>query len=101
MSRAGAPAELGFARDPRVLGVAVRQVRLWQGKRLRVLDAADATLVERFHAFEQDNCIRWTDGDAALPAALFADVERACELELWVDGATRYPLYTEVVQQVA
>jgi hypothetical protein len=46
LSRSGSPAELGLARDPRVLGVAVRQIRLWQGRWLRLLDAADESLVE-------------------------------------------------------
>ena len=49
-----------------MLGVAVRQVRLWQGARLRTLDASDESLVEGFHAFEPDNGFRWTDGDAAV-----------------------------------
>ncbi len=101
VSRAGSPAELGLARDPRVLGVAVRQVRLWQGSRLRVLDASDVSLVEGFHAFEPDNSHRWTDGDAALPAALFADIEGACQLELLVGGAMRYPLFADPVHRAA
>jgi hypothetical protein len=101
VSRAGAPAELGQARDPRVLGVAIRQVRLWQGTKLRVLEATDAALAEGFHAFEPDNLFRWTDGDAALPATLFADVEGACQLELLVGGAMRYPLFEEAARQEA
>ena len=91
-SRAGSPAELGLARDPRVLGVAVRQVRLWQGRRLRVLDAADESLAEGFHTFEPDNGFRWTDGDATLPTTLFADIEGACQLDLLVGGTTQYPV---------
>jgi hypothetical protein len=100
-SRAGSPAELGLARDPRVLGVAVRQVRLWQGARLRVLDASDAALVEGFHAFEANNGFRWTDGDAALPATLLAEIEGACQLELLVSAEMHYPLFTETVRRVA
>ena len=30
-----------------------------------------ARLVDGFHAFEASDAIRWTDGDAAVPAALF------------------------------
>jgi hypothetical protein len=56
-----------------------------------VLDAGDATLVDVFHTFEQDNGLRWTVGDATVPAALFANVEQAGQLELKVDGAMRYP----------
>jgi hypothetical protein len=101
VSRAGAPAELGLARDPRVLGVALRQVRLWQGVRVRVLDAADESLTDGFHAFESDNLFRWTDGDAALPATLFADLEGTCQLELLVGGAMRYPLLAEAPRRAA
>jgi hypothetical protein len=101
VSRAGSPAELGLSRDPRVLGVAVRQVRVWQGARLRILDAADASLAGGFHAFEPDNGFRWTDGDATLPATLFAGIEGACQLELLVGATTRYPLYAEAVGRAA
>jgi hypothetical protein len=100
-SRAGSPAELGTARDPRLLGVAVRQVRLWQGSRLRMLDASDQSLAEGFHDFEPDNGFRWTDGDAALPATLFAGITGACQLELLVGGAMRYPLFAEGSCRVA
>jgi len=94
LSRSGSPAELGLVRDPRVLGVAVRQIRMWQGRRLRLLDAADESFVEGFHAaFEPDNGFRWTDGNAALPATLTADIRGACQLELLVGAtAARYPL---------
>ena len=91
MSRAGKPDELGLARDSRSLGVALEHVRLWQGRAVRVLDAADAGLAEGFHPFEPDNGFRWTDGDAVLPAALFAAVAGPCTLELLVRGAMRYP----------
>jgi autotransporter-associated beta strand protein len=36
VSRAGVPCELGLARDPRALGVALRRIVLWQGARIRV-----------------------------------------------------------------
>ena len=101
ISRAASPAELGLARDPRVLGVAVRQVRLWQGVRVRVLDASDVSLTDGFHAFETDNLFRWTDGDAALPATLFADLQGTCQLELLVGGAMRYPLLAEAPRRAA
>lgn len=92
VSRAASPSELGLGRDPRTLGVAVRQVRLWRGRHLRVLDAADPAFAEGFHGFEPDNKWRWTDGNAGLPDALFAGVEGACQLELCIAGETRYPL---------
>jgi len=101
ISRAGSPAELGLARDPRVLGVAVRQIRLWQGARLRTLDASDRSLVDGFHAFESVNSFRWTNGDAALPAVLFWDIEGACQVELLLGDAMRYPLFAETDRRAA
>jgi hypothetical protein len=101
ISRAGAPDVLGIARDPRLLGVAVRQIRLWRGARLRLIEASDASLDEGFHLFEEDNGFRWTDGDALLPAALFDGVQGACELELSVGGTTRYPLFDEPLRAAA
>lgn len=101
ISRAGAPDALGIARDPRLLGVGVRQIRLWRGARLRLIEASDPSLDEGFQLFEADNGIRWTDGNALLPAALFEGVDGACELELYVGGATQYPLFGEPVRAEA
>jgi hypothetical protein len=86
VSHSGAPAELGVARDPRVLGVAVRRIVLRQMTRFRVMDAANPLLVEGFHTFEQDNSVRWTDGDARLPAAIFDDFDGPMELVLHLGG---------------
>jgi T5SS/PEP-CTERM-associated repeat protein len=101
VSRAGVPAELGVARDPRALGVAVRQVVLRQGKRFRLLRAADRALADGFHAFEADNGLRWTDGDAGLPMALFRGFGGPMELVLHVGGTARYLLPGEVLQAAA
>jgi autotransporter passenger strand-loop-strand repeat protein len=95
-SRVAVPAELGLARDPRPLGVALRQVRLWQGARLRVIEASDDSLATGFHLFEAGTGWRWTDGDALLPAALFDGVDGGCELELRLAGSTQYPLFGEM-----
>jgi hypothetical protein len=92
VSRASVPAQLGLARDPRRLGVALRSVRLWQGARLRLIEASQALLAEGFHLYEEDNGFRWTDGNASLPAELFDGVEGSFELELHVACTTRYPL---------
>ncbi|HLB98165.1 MAG TPA: Hint domain-containing protein, partial [Acetobacteraceae bacterium] len=100
-SHAASPAELGLSRDPRPLGVAVRQVRLWQGARLRTLDASDPSLTEGFHAFEPDNSFRWTNGDATLPTTLFQDLQGACQVELRLGSAMRYPLFTETPRKAA
>lgn len=90
VSRAAAAQELGAARDPRVLGVAVRRIVMREGRRLRMIEAADAALDRGFHLFEPDNGFRWTDGDAVVPAALFADVHGVCEVELRVGCTARY-----------
>ena len=90
-SRAGAPQELGFARDPRCLGVALRQIVLRQAAEVQVTDAADERLADGFHAFEVDSGIRWTDGDAVIPEELFGGFTGSVELVLHVGGATHYP----------
>ena len=79
----------------------MRQIRLWRGARLRLIEASDASLTEGFHLFEEDNGFRWTDGDALLPAALFQGVHGACELELRVGGTTLYRLFGDDRSRVA
>jgi hypothetical protein len=90
VSRAAAPVELGLARDPRVLGVALRRVALRAGARFRVLDADDDRLVEGFHGYEPEDGLRWTDGDAVLAADLFEGFAGWVEVVLYVCGMTRY-----------
>ncbi len=90
VSRGGAPQELGVARDPRVLGVALWRIMLRQGPRLRMIEAEDASLAEGFHGYEADNSFRWTDGDALLPAALYDGLQGGFELELHVACSARY-----------
>ena len=101
VSRAGAPAELGLARDPRVLGVALRRIALHQGMRCRVIEAEDPVLAEGFHGFEPDNGLRWTDGDAAVPAALFDGFDGTMELVLHVGCTTQYALFGEPAARAA
>jgi hypothetical protein len=101
ISRAGAPAELGIARDPRLLGVAVRWVELRQGTRFRVMDASDPRLTDGFHGFEVNDALRWTDGDATIPVSLFDRFEGPVELTLHIGGSTRYPLGAELAKQSA
>jgi hypothetical protein len=90
VSRAAAPGELGLARDPRLLGVALRRLVVRKGRRSRIIDAADKRLVEGFHGYEPDDKLRWTDGDAALPTDLFADLGHGAELVLHLAGTARY-----------
>jgi hypothetical protein len=100
-SRAASPTELGLARDPRLLGVAVRQIRLWQGARLRLLEAADPALEKGFHGFEPDEGLRWTDGSALLPLAFFTGIDGSSELEVLTCGAMHYPLTADEAKLIA
>jgi T5SS/PEP-CTERM-associated repeat protein len=90
VSRAAVPQELGVARDPRLLGVAVRRVAVRQGTRFRVVPAADALLAEGFHPLEAGAGLRWTDGDAVLPGSMFDGFVGAVEVVVHVGGTTRY-----------
>jgi hypothetical protein len=101
VSRAGVPSELGLARDLRSLGVALARIMLWQGARLRVIEASDASLCDGFHLFEEANGFRWTDGDARLPGTLFEAMTGAAELELLVAATARYPLFAEASARAA
>jgi hypothetical protein len=90
VSRAAVPQELGLVRDPRPLGVAVQRIVVTQGVRVRTIEADDLTLAEGFHAFEPDNAIRWTNGDAALPVGLFTGFTGSLEIALRLGGRTTY-----------
>jgi T5SS/PEP-CTERM-associated repeat protein len=90
LSRAAVPQELGVARDPRCLGVAVRRVVLRQGTRFVVARGDDARLADGFHAFEAGTGLRWTDGDAAVPAALFQGFAGPCEVVVHLGATATY-----------
>ncbi len=96
VSRAAVPSELGLARDPRRLGVALRKILVWQGPRVRLMEASDPSLEQGFHSFEPDNGFRWTNGNACLPAALFAGLSGAIELVLHIGCTTVYPVGEEI-----
>jgi hypothetical protein len=100
VSRAAKPAELGTARDPRVLGVALRRLVVRQGTRFRVTEANDNRLSDGFHAFEADSGFRWTDGEAAIPTELFAGFTGPIELVLHIGATARY-LADNSVQRMA
>ena len=72
VSRSGAPGELGLSRDPRPLGVAIRSITIQAGTHRRTIEASDASLCTGFHGYEPDEGIRWTTGDALMPADHFA-----------------------------
>ncbi len=100
VSRAGAPAELGLARDPRILGVALRRLVIRNATKFRVTEAKDNRLATGFHAFEADNGFRWTDGDATIPAELYAGFTAPVELVLFIGATAHYPL-DGCIQRVA
>jgi hypothetical protein len=100
VSRAAAPAELGLARDPRVLGAALRHLVVRKGTRFRITEANDDRLTDGFHAFEADNGFRWTDGDAAIRTEFFAGIIGPVELVLHIGAMVRY-LADSSVQRVA
>ncbi|WP_158932493.1 choice-of-anchor D domain-containing protein [Acidisphaera sp. S103] len=89
-SRAGVPAELGIVRDPRSLGVAVKQVAVRQGAKFMQLDADDERLTTGFHEFEQADGLRWTTGYAELPAETFTKFDNGAEVMLYLAGSTHY-----------
>jgi hypothetical protein len=90
VSRAAIPAELGLARDPRSLGVAVRRITVRKGTRFRTLGAHDTRLSGGFHAFEPGTGLRWTDGDAAVPVELFAGFTGELEFVLQLATTGHY-----------
>ncbi|WP_158923797.1 Hint domain-containing protein [Acidisphaera sp. S103] len=90
VSRSAVPAELGLARDPRELGVAVRRLVLRQGTWFRAIALTDPALQNGFHDPEPADGIRWTNGDADLPVSLFAGRSGRLELVLHLGGSTRY-----------
>jgi len=94
VSRSGVPQHFGLSGDPRRLGVALKRITVWRGRRLRIMEASDPVLISGFHGFEEDNGFRWTDGDATLPPSLFDGLAGSCMIELTVACTARYPLIT-------
>jgi hypothetical protein len=84
-----------------VLGVALRAVTVFQGARCRSIEMTDPALSEGFHGFEPDNGLRWTDGDAALPASLFGASDGPQKLVLYVGATTSYPILAESASRAA
>ena len=100
-SREAVPAELGLARDSRSLGVAVKRIQISQGARLVLIEASNDLLVNGFHDYELDAQLRWTTGDAELPASLTPAFSGEAELVLQLGGTTCYPLLAEASEHVA
>ena len=90
-SRSAVPQELGLARDPRRLGIAVRRIVLALARGQRAIEASSMSLDNGFHVFEPNNGFRWTNGDAAVPAALFTHANGSATLVLHIGAPMRYP----------
>ena len=101
LSREAVPAELGVARDPRSLGVAVERIQISQGALLVLIEASNELLVNGFHGYEIDGQLRWTTGDAELPVSLTSAFSGEAELVLQLASTTYYPIYAEASEQVA
>ena len=99
VSRSAAPDVLGLARDPRVLGVAVRKVVAFGGGISRTLPFTDPLWQAGWHAIEAENGWRWTDGNAAVPAALFEGIDGAIGLEITVGSFARYRVEARPVRR--
>ena len=93
VSREAIPAELGLVRDPRSLGVALRRLTVRQDTGLVIVNASDERLVDGFHCYESANDLRWTNGNARLPAELSSQFFGPMELTLQLTGINRYVLF--------
>jgi hypothetical protein len=100
-SRAASPAELGTQRDPRILGVAVSRITVWQGDTSRVAEASDPRLVDGYHPYEPNDARRWTNGEAAIPLDLLSGFEGPLEVVVHLTGRTFYPLLEEPTRLAA
>ena len=90
-SRTGSPCELGLARDPRELGVAVRRITIRNQAASVTIPADDSRLTTGFHDFEPQLDQRWTNGYAPIPAELFACFDAGpLDVEVTVGGTTQY-----------
>jgi hypothetical protein len=59
------------------------------------IEAADRRLTEGFHGYDPADNLRWTNGDATLPADMFAGFAKVTTLELHLGCATTYPLFRD------
>ena len=97
ISSAAVPQELGIARDPRCLGVAVRRIVVRQGTRFHTFEADYPMFTQGFHTFEIDNDVRWTDGAAILPSEIFAGFKGPIALVVQLGGSMQYICGTSAV----
>jgi hypothetical protein len=91
VSREAVPSELGLARDPRSLGVALERVVLRKGLQTTTLPAEDCRLSNGFHGYEHVGKLRWTNGRATLPREAFEPFTDDVEVTLILAATTWYP----------
>ena len=89
-SRSIVPQEFGLARDPRCLGIALQRIIFAQLARTRVVNADDLRLADGFHEYEPEDDWRWTNGDAAVPSALFTGFSGPLLCTLQIGATTQY-----------
>ncbi len=81
MSRASRPSEIGGGADDRLLGFRVRTLTLVCDGRPHAVPLDHPALGDGLHAIEHTG-MRWTDGAAALPEALFGELRGPAELHV-------------------
>ena len=89
-SRSGVPQELGLVRDLRELGIALCQIAVAEQARKRVMQANDMRLADGFYDFEPEHGFRWTNGNAAVPTAMFGSLIAPLTVVLHVGATARY-----------
>ena len=90
VTRAAVPQEMGLARDPRCLGVAVRRIAVRKHTHFQVVGAADADLTDGFYPFEAETGLRWTNGDAAIPNSMFDGIRGPGEVVVHLSATAHY-----------
>jgi hypothetical protein len=90
MSRSSIPSMLGTDQDQRRLGVALRRIVLARPGLRMEIGWDNECLITGFHGPEADNCHRWTNGEAVLPANLLALFGEGADVELHVNGLLPY-----------
>ena len=101
VSRSGIPALMGLGRDQRRLGVALRRLVLRQPGLTLEVGPDEPRLQVGFHAAEDVNGHRWTDGDALLPPDLTAAMATGGEIALHLSLLPSYPVEEAAVHRPA
>ncbi len=70
--------------------MALQRIVLRRGTWFFTIRASDPALTNGFHDFEGDHGIRWTNGDAELPATHLKQSDRPTQLVLVLGGIAHY-----------